>query len=134
MRIVSGGLVGAALIVGGCNTVTRGTESTVTVTATPAKARIWSSLGHECPSSPCVIEVERKTEFMVYAEAAGYRQGSLEIKTQVSEQAAPGVIGNVVLPGGSAGLVIDVASGANLDHVPNPAHIDLLRSDRARRR
>ena len=55
------------------------------------------------------------------------------MKAQLSDKAAPGVIGNAILPGGSVGLVVDVASGANLDHVPNPAHIDLTRGSRGRR-
>jgi len=122
-----------AFCLGACNTMTRGTDDEVTITASPRSARIWTSLGHRCPSSPCVVKVERKAEFTAYAEANGYRQGSIEVKAQLSDKAAPGVIGNAVLPGGSVGLVVDVASGANLDHVPNPAHIDLVRAGRSRR-
>ena len=128
-------LVGAAtaLALAGCNTATRGTEDTVTITAKPASARITTSLGHECPRSPCVVKVPRKAEFTAYAEARGYQSGSLLVKTQLSDQAGPGVIGNAVLPGGTAGLVIDAASGAMMDHVPNPAHIELAPLGRSRR-
>ena len=126
-------IAAVGLCLGACNTMTRGTESEVTITASPRGARIWTSLGHRCPSSPCVVKVERKTDFIAYAEARGYRQGSIEVKAQLSDKAAPGVIGNAILPGGSVGLVVDVASGANLDHVPNPAHIDLTRGGRGRR-
>jgi hypothetical protein len=121
-------LAGAAMALGlaGCNTATRGTEDTVTITAKPAAARITTSLGQECPRSPCVVKVARKAEFTAYAEARGYRPGSVLVKSQLSDQAAPGVIGNAVLPGGTAGLVIDAASGAMMDHVPNPAHIELV--------
>jgi hypothetical protein len=63
--------------------MTGGTESEVTITASPRGARIWTSLGHNCPSSPCVVKVERKTEFAAYAEAGGYRPGSIAVKAQL---------------------------------------------------
>jgi hypothetical protein len=124
----------AALSLTACNTVTRGTEETVTISASPASARIWTSLGHECPRSPCVVKVSRKTEFTAYAQARGYRPGSLQVQAVLTDQAAPGVLGNAILPGGSVGLVLDAANGAMLDHRPNPAHIDLVPVARTRRR
>jgi hypothetical protein len=121
------------VILTACNTVTRGTEETVTISATPETARIRTSLGQECPRSPCIVKVERRTEFTAYADARGYEPGSLLVKTALSSQAAPGVVGNAVLPGGSLGLVLDTANGAMLDHTPNPAHIDLVPLGRRRR-
>jgi hypothetical protein len=78
------------------------------------------------------VKVSRKTEFTAYAEARGYRSGSLLVKPVLTDQAAPGVIGNAILPGGSVGLVLDAANGAMLDHKPNPAHIDLVPVGRTR--
>lgn len=131
---VLGCATGAVLSLTACNTVTRGVEETVTISASPASARIRTSLGHACPRSPCVVKVSRKTEFTAYAEARGYRSGSLVVKPVLTDQAAPGVIGNAILPGGSVGLVLDAANGAMLDHKPNPAHIDLVPVGRARSR
>ncbi len=131
---VVGCAVGALLSLTACNTVTRGTEEPVTITSTPASARIWTSLGHECPKSPCVVTVNRRTEFTAHAQARGYRPGSVHVKTALTDKAAPGVIGNAVLPGGSVGLVIDAANGSMLDHTPNPAHIDLAPMSRSRAR
>jgi hypothetical protein len=131
---VLGRAVAAVLSLTACNTITRGVEETVTISATPASARIWTSLGHDCPRSPCVVKVSRKTEFTAHASAKGYRSGSLLVKSTLTEKAAPGVIGNAVLPGGSLGLVLDAANGAMLDHIPNPAHIDLVPLGRARAR
>ena len=130
MRIAGGIIVTVALA--GCNTITRGTEETVTITASPASARIWTSLGAECPHSPCVVKVDRKAEFTAHAEAKGYRPGSVVVSSKLTSQAAPGVVGNAILPGGSVGLVVDAASGAMLDHSPNPAHIELVPTRRAR--
>lgn len=131
---VLGCAAGAFVSLAACNTVTRGTEETVTITASPASARIRTSLGHKCPRSPCMVTVARKTEFTAYAEAKGYRPGSLLVKPTLTDKAAPGVIGNAILPGGSIGLVVDTANGAMLDHAPNPAHIELAPLGRARTR
>lgn len=133
MRVL-GCTAGAVLSLAACNTVTRGVEETVTISTSPPSARIRTSLGHECPRSPCLVKVERKTEFTAYAEAKGYRSGSLLVKSVLTDQAAPGVIGNVIIPGGSVGLALDAADGAMLDHRPNPAHIDLVPIGRARTR
>jgi hypothetical protein len=133
MRVL-GCAVAAALPLAACNTVTRGVEGAVTISATPASARIWTSLGHECPRSPCIVKVSRKTELTAYAAAKGYRSGSLLVKSTLTDKAAPGVLGNAVLPGGSLGLVLDAANGAMLDHTSNPAHIDLVPLGRTRAR
>jgi hypothetical protein len=133
MRVV-GCAVGAALSLSACNTVTRGTEEPVTITASPATARIWTSLGHNCPQSPCTVTVDRRTEFTAHAAARGYRPGTVAVTTKLTDKAAPGVIGNAILPGGSVGLVIDAANGAMMDHSPNPAHIELVPAGRARAR
>jgi hypothetical protein len=131
---VLGCAVGAVLSLAACNTVTRGIEETVTISATPTSARIWTSLGHDCPRSPCIVKVSRKAEFTAYAAAKGYRSGSLLVKSELTDKAAPGVIGNAIIPGGSVGLVLDAANGAMLDHTPNPAHIDLVPLGRTRTR
>ncbi|MBZ6076195.1 translation initiation factor 2 [Microvirga puerhi] len=128
---VLGYAAASVLSLAACNTVTRGTNEIVTITTSPASARIWTSLGHECPRSPCAVKVDRKVEFTAYAQARGYRQGSVLVKAVLTEQAAPGVLGNAILPGGSVGLVLDAADGAMLDHRPNPAQIDLVPVRRA---
>jgi hypothetical protein len=125
MRVL-GCAAGAVFSLAACNTVTRGVEETVTISATPASARIRTSLGHDCPRSPCVLKVSRKTEFTASAEAKGYRSGSVVVKSVLTDQAAPGVLGNAIIPGGSVGLVLDAANGAMLDHKPNPVHLDLV--------
>jgi hypothetical protein len=71
--------------------------------------------------------VERKKEFTAFAEKPGYQKGSIEIKTKVSGGGAAGMAGNVLL-GGIIGVGVDAATGASLDHTPNPAHITLQRA------
>ena len=74
---VLGCAAGAVLSLAACNMVTRGVEETVTITASPASARIRTLLGHECPGSPCIVKVSSKAEFMAYSEARGNKSGSL---------------------------------------------------------
>ncbi len=78
---VLGCAAGAALSLAVCNTITRGVEETVTITVSRASARIRTSLGHECPRSPCLVKVSRKAEFTAYAQAKGNRSGSLLVKS-----------------------------------------------------
>ncbi|MFS2326420.1 translation initiation factor 2 [Brucella sp. H1_1004] len=118
-------IVFAALVtLTGCGSISRGTTEKVTITSTPADAEISTSNGHSCRRSPCTISVKRKEEFTAYAEKPGYQKGALEIKTKVSGGGAAGFAGNVLV-GGVIGMGVDAATGAALDHYPNPAHIDL---------
>ena len=110
-----------------CGTITRGKSESVTITSEPADAAISTSTGQYCPRSPCTITVERKKEFTAFAEKPGYDKGSIEIKTKVSGGGAAGMAGNVLI-GGVIGIGVDAATGASLDHTPNPAHIILIRT------
>lgn len=110
----------------GCGTIVRGTTETVTVNAVPMDAAIKTSNGRYCPRSPCTFEVDRKEAFTAFAEHPEYHPGSMEIKTKVSGEGAAGMAGNVLL-GGVIGIGVDAATGATLDHYPNPAMIVLER-------
>lgn len=116
--------IAAAIALSGCGTITRGTTDTVTIETKPEDASISTSLGHSCPRSPCTVEVSRKTEFTAYAERAGYQSGSQRIGTKVSGQGAAGMAGNALI-GGLIGVGVDAATGAAMDHYPNPALIVL---------
>lgn len=115
----------AVLCVSGCASVARGTTEKVVVSSIPADATIRTSLGHTCPASPCTIEISRKSEFTAYAEKPGYKPGSHYIGTKMSGGGAAGLAGNVLL-GGIIGVGVDAATGATLDHFPNPALITLV--------
>lgn len=114
----------ALLTMSGCASVVRGTTEKVAITSDPTDASIRTSLGHSCPRSPCTVEVSRKTEFTAYAEKAGYKPGSHYIGTEFSGGGAAGLAGNILL-GGVIGAGVDAATGATLNHYPNPAHITL---------
>jgi len=112
------------VLLSGCATVVRGTTEDVVITSEPSDATITTTLGHSCSASPCVVNVERKKSFTAYAEKPGYEKGSLHIATKVQGKGAAGIAGNLLV-GGVIGVGVDAATGAGLDHVPNPAHIKL---------
>ena len=124
------GLAAVALSAAGCGSITRGTTEMVTITANPPEARIRTSLGIECPRSPCIVTVDRNKPFVAYAEAPGYQPGSVQVDTQLVGAGAAGFAGNV-LAGGVIGMGVDAYTGAALDHKPNPAHIELAPIQRA---
>ncbi|MFD1333082.1 PEGA domain-containing protein [Methylopila musalis] len=121
MRIV---LIAALVLpLGACASITRGTTSQLTVTTTPTGATVRTSLNHSC-QSPCTFSVGRKDEFIVTAVLPGYREASVPVKTRLAGSGAAGFAGNVLL-GGVVGMGVDAATGATLEHYPNPVAIAL---------
>jgi len=127
MKMKTLAALSAACILSGCGSITRGTSEPVYLSAKPEGAEITTSLGHRC-KSPCTVTVDRKTKFTAYAEHPGYHRGTLEIGTKVSGTGATGFAGNVLI-GGVIGMGVDAATGAALDHHPNPAQIVLVPVD-----
>jgi hypothetical protein len=119
-------MVMVGLSLGGCATVTRGTTDKVEVITEPAGAQVTTSLGPSCPSTPCTVEVARKSEFVVIVTKPGYRDASVPVATKFSGSGAASMAGNIILPGGTIGVVTDAATGASLDHVPNPVRVTLV--------
>jgi hypothetical protein len=111
-----------------CATVTRGTNTAWTVTSEPSGAKVETSNGHQCPSTPCAMKMPRKSEFTATISKPGYKAGTITVVNKVSGAGGAGMAGNVLV-GGIIGAGVDVASGAMLDLTPNPAHIVLEKDD-----
>jgi hypothetical protein len=112
------------LMAGGCATITRGTTDQLQITSEPSNATARTSLGHNCVT-PCTITISRKDEFSVVISKAGYQEQTIEVKTQIAGAGAAGFAGNVLI-GGVVGMGADVATGAALEHVPNPVSVQLV--------
>lgn len=113
-----------ALALAGCATVTRGVSSQVQIQSEPPGADVRTSTGFTCVT-PCTMTVGRKDEFTVSFAKAGYEPEQVDVKTRIAgEGAAAGVVGNVIL-GGVVGMAADAASGATLEHTPNPLKVIL---------
>lgn len=81
-------------------------------------------MGHTCVT-PCTLQFGRKDEFTVTISKPGYHIAQVPVKTQVAGAGAAGFVGNAVL-GGVVGMGVDVATGATLEHFPNPVVVDLI--------
>jgi hypothetical protein len=114
-----------ALAVAGCATVTRGTTNQVQLRTEPSGALAVTSMSQSC-TTPCTITVSRKDEFAVKFSMAGYREATVEVRTQVAGTGVLGVAGNAIV-GGVIGVGVDVVTGSALDHVPNPVVVSLER-------
>ena len=117
----------AALLLANCATVTRGTTNQIQITSEPSEAEAKTSLGQAC-RTPCTLTVNRKDEFTVVVSKPGYKEATVEVKTQVAGAGVAGVAGNILI-GGVIGAGVDVATGAALEHKPNPVEV-VLEPDR----
>ncbi len=117
-------------LLAGCASAIRGTTEEVVVVVNPKDARITSTAGGGCPSSPCVLEVARKAKFTVYAEREGYKTAEVAVGTKMSGEGGVGLAGNILV-GGIIGVGVDAATGAALDHYPNPVLMALEPLDAA---
>lgn len=114
----------AALSSAGCATVTKGTTEQITFNSEPPGAQAQTSIGLQCPSTPCTFEVSRKQEFIVTFSMPGYQSQQVSVQTKLGGSGAAGFAGNVLL-GGVVGMGVDAATGSTMDHFPNPVFVTL---------
>lgn len=125
-----GGALLLGALVAGCATVTRGTTNQIQIVSEPSGASVRTSLNHTC-TTPCTITVGRKDEFSVVLSLAGYKEQTVEVKTQLAGTGVIGFAGNAVI-GGLVGMTADAVTGATLEHLPNPVEVKLERIAPAR--
>jgi PEGA domain len=113
------------ILLGACATVTRGTTNQIQIMSEPSGANVRTSLNQAC-TTPCTLTVGRKDEFSITVGLAGYKEQIIEIKTRVAGSGAAGFVGNVLI-GGVIGMGADAATGATLEHFPNPVEVKLER-------
>jgi hypothetical protein len=116
--------VAAMLAMGGCATVTRGSSDAWVVNTDPSGAKVETTNGHQCPSTPCAIKMKRKSEFTATITKPGYKTATVQVSHKTANAGAAGVAGNVLL-GGVIGLGVDLYSGASQDLTPNPVSLKL---------
>ncbi|MDJ0932747.1 translation initiation factor 2 [Breoghania sp.] len=103
-----------------CGPVTQGTSEQVSFHSSPSGAETETSLSMAC-TTPCTLDIPRKKAFAVTMSKEGYEPQTVQVKTKVSGGGAAGVTGNVLI-GGVIG--VDMATGAALNHAPNPVFVD----------
>lgn len=111
------------VMLSGCATVVRGVTEKVQFVSDPPGAEITTTLSKTC-TAPCELEVARKDEFTATATLAGHEPQSIYVNSQISTSGGWAMAGNVVV-GGLIGMGADVASGAAMEHTPNPVKFQL---------
>ncbi len=105
----------------GCASITRGSTNEVSFTSIPDNAEVTVSTGQSC-TSPCTMIFERRQEFTA-TFTLGDEVRTIDVKTDLAANGAGAAAANI-LAGGVIGLGIDAATGATLDHFPDPVHAD----------
>jgi hypothetical protein len=110
---------------GGCATVTRGTQEQFTVSSTPPGAQARTSTGFTCDSTPCTFKMPRKDSFVVTVSKDGYTPVETQIAPHVAGTGGAAFVGNALI-GGVIGAGLDIYSGATMDLGPNPLNVTLV--------
>jgi hypothetical protein len=110
----------------GCASVTRGTTENISIATTPAGATAEIS-GLDIPTAcvtPCVVVAKRSADITVTINKEGYERQIIPLTKEIPGSGAAGFAGNI-LAGGLIGMGVDAATGAALDHKPNPVIVTL---------
>jgi hypothetical protein len=110
----------------GCASVTRGTTENISISSTPSGATAEVS-GLDVPTAcvtPCVVVAKRSADITVTVNKEGYEPQIIPLTKEVPGTGAAGFAGNLLL-GGLVGMGVDAATGAALDHKPNPVIVTL---------
>ena len=113
-----------AMGVSACGSIVRGTDEPVAFVSDPAGARMTTDRGYACPQTPCTLQIARSDEFVATFEKDGFRPQSVPVRTEVVGKGGAAFAGNI-LAGGVIGMGVDAATGAALDHTPNPVSVTL---------
>lgn len=109
----------------GCATAKRGSTETFEVRSSPSGASVASTSGWEC-TTPCIVKVARRGDFVVTVRKDGYVTQTFTIKSVPVQGKKKGLKDRVVLGETEyIGRVTDWASGANREHQPNPLEVEL---------
>lgn len=114
--------VGLAGGLAGCATLDRGTSDKLYVLSDPSGAKATLSSGATC-TTPCGLDVGRRDALTVTIEKAGYEPRTVTVKTRLNAFGVGDFMENVA--SGGVGMVVDTATGATLEHSPNPVRVAL---------
>jgi hypothetical protein len=155
MRIL--GVLACGLALGGCATVTRGSTEQIQFDSMPVGAEVRTALlplcdqdcadkmnrsqdpgsrmveagrtenGPSCTTS-CTATFDRNRVIIATFSRPGYEPQTVRLEPTLASTGALGMAGNAVA-GGVTGLLVDAASGAAMDHCPNPVVVTLRRAN-----
>lgn len=106
-QLALGALMVAMLACGGCATVVRGERQAIKFRTEPAGAQV--EIDGRTYTTPAKVELKRSGEYRVTVSKAGYRTVVFPMKAQWDAMS----LGNMLIPGGSIGIVADTLKGAD---------------------
>jgi hypothetical protein len=110
-------------LIAGCASVTRGRDNALAIESEPPGASVRSSTGWRC-TTPCAVEVKRRSSFVIEVEKAGYLPARVLIEPRIDGAGSAGFAGNILV-GGLIGAAIDGATGAMYSHGDKPIVVAL---------
>ena len=107
-----------------CATVTRGEHTAWEVNTVPPGASVKTTNGFYCDSTPCAIQMPRRSDFSADIAKPGYKTLKVTVTHQIAVGGGVAFAGNALI-GGVIGAGVDLATGAALDLTPNPVTVTL---------
>jgi len=104
----------------GCATIINGTTQKIPVSSEPSGANCVVVGDTTKYTTPCQVELARKSDHVLKLEKEGYEPATVEIKHVLSGAVA----GNILL-GGLIGWGVDAATGSQNRLIPETVHISL---------
>jgi hypothetical protein len=93
---------------GGCATILRGTHEKMDFSTNPSGASV--AIGGNTYQTPAVVDLKRKAVYPVIITMPGYRTIHFDL---VSEWDGVSLVANLIVPGGSAGMIYDRLNGSD---------------------
>ena len=118
------GYIGMVALLTACATITRGENDTLVINTSPAGAQVAVNNGKSCTSTPCAIEMPRRSEVVLTITKARCTPVQVGITHKTADGGSAAMAGNVLV-GGIIGLAVDASTGATQDLVPNPVNVTL---------
>jgi hypothetical protein len=94
---------------GGCATILRGTHEKMDFNTTPSGATV--AVGGGTYQTPVVVDLKRRQLYPVVITKPGYRTIHFDLKP---EWDGVSLVTNLIVPGGSAGMIYDRLNGADM--------------------
>jgi hypothetical protein len=114
-------ILGAAFLLASCATITKHKNEEIMFTSAPNGATVQTSLGDNC-TTPCIVHVKSKVPFKATVSWQG-ASAQISVDTKVLRGGGWALAGNIIVAGGPLGLLVDVATGAALEHERKSYHV-----------
>jgi len=114
-------LLGAAFLLASCATIVKNKNEEVMFTSAPNGAAVHTSLGDNC-TTPCIVHVASKVPFTATVSWKG-ASAQIPIETKILRGGGWALAGNIIVAGGILGLLVDVSTGAALEHEQKSYHV-----------